>query len=274
MEERANHGRAGPVMKPGLGVLRLAAMLFMLTGFGGTAGAEPIYSVTIIDMMRTGSGDATRAHLLLAVRSHDLPEFPDADRCRQYYPPEEADIYGPGSYDPGCYALRIRDLDGAEPAARQVNTINLGVHDDTDFLLVDYPVRPEPPGQRSAYSVSILLGVFNGLYSDNPDQLFDSDQMPGLLNPKRPFDYLYHWFDDRLNNSYRRLSAALAANPDERQALVRQERLWLKTLARTCPALRPASSIADDEGHKRCLLKQTAARLAVVDKKVALQQGR
>lgn len=258
----------------------LAAALVLSVVPADAARAEATLAVDLLDMARDGD----QAAALLGVISIDLNESQAADDVVQSGTcpepvPQDINTEGP------CYAIALRDSHLQISDLRSQVLVRLG---NTDYVLLRWRTTPigNTPVQPGDHFFQVTVG-YNGFYNGNQDEFFDLSRLPGELDPDRPYTFLQQYYDDRLNQLYRRTLASPALRTEDADALRRTQRQWLKKTESQCGAAQdPTSAQAQmqaqtqaqtqvqmqEQMQARCVAERSAQRVWEI-KKLRLQWG-
>lgn len=227
------------------------------------ARAEATLVVDLLDMARDGD----QAAALLGVISIDRDESQAADGMVQ-----SGVCPGPVPQDINtgepCYAAILRDSHLQISDLRSEVLVQLG---NTDYLLLRWRATPlgNTPVQRGGHFFQVTVG-YDGFYNGNQDEFFDLSRLPGELDPDRPYAFLRQYYDDRLNQLYRRTLASPALRTEDADALRRAQREWLKKTEARCGAARDQDP--DGQAQARCVAERSAQRFWEI-KKLRLRWG-
>ncbi|HGL6714473.1 DUF1311 domain-containing protein [Burkholderia contaminans] len=143
--------------------------------------------------------------------------LPARGSCVARFDGDEQNVVGP------CAAVHVQE-NGSPVKAVKVRILDTrGNHNW--MVLTWNSIFVLPPSQRS---VKMIVGVANGWYSDNPEEIFQLAVLPSF-DPARPYNWLYQRADRALNDNYRRILARYAQKNDGNQArgLRVEERIWV-----------------------------------------------
>ncbi|BEG73097.1 lysozyme inhibitor LprI family protein [Achromobacter xylosoxidans] len=260
---RGSLALAGRGSQAGNARAMLLAVLLALVP-ASAARAEATLVVDLLDMARDGD----QAAALLGVISIDLDESQAAGGMVQsgVCPgPVPQDI----NTEEPCYAAVLRDSHLQISDLRSQVLVQLG---NTDYLLLRWRTTPvgNTPVQPGGHFFQVTVG-YNGFYNGNQGEFFDLSRLPGELDPDQPYSFLRQYYDDRLNQLYRRTLASPALRAEDADALRRAQREWLKKTESQCGTARDQGS-ADEQAQARCVAERSAQRVWEI-KKLRLQWG-
>lgn len=262
----APHAPLAPAARgrPAGNVRAMLLAVLLALGPAGAARAEATLVVDLLDMARDGD----QAAALLGVISIDMDESQAADGMVQagVCPgPVQQDINTEGP----CYAVALRDSHLQISDLRSRMLVQLG---NTDYLLLRWRTTPvgNTPVQPGGHFFQVTVG-YNGFYNGNQGEFFDLSRLPGELDPDQPYAFLRQYYDDRLNQLYRRTLASPALRAEDADALRRAQREWLKKTESQCGGAQ-GQDPADGQAQARCVAERSAQRVWEI-KKLRLQWG-
>lgn len=215
--------------------------------------AEHFLSVDLLDMVR----QKDRTWALLAIIDTSINESDEnISNHLSVAPCPLVDVTDVDQNGP-CYGVEIRDSHMKLSNIRSRILARLG---NTDYVLVDWTRQQTDHSSSSPTFLDIKAG-YSGIYNGNADEFFDLSRLPGELDPKAPYMFLWMYYDDRLNLLYKKMISSSSISRKQTMQLKQRQKQWLKATLKACNSL-PHNT----DAYAHCLLEPTAQRVWALKK--------